>query len=229
MSRTTVLLVGLMLVGLIASPALAQTTVTFRDQHIVPEIYEDTPDPTISNFSHLIQYDLFHPDAYWRAARQHIDRYDGWSMAIPNGATDYNTPLMEFDAMFGSDTTMYDSSYVGQVPHGAVVHSAVITMWRTGWGTDAENVSVCQVMDPDDLGHWGVNTDDPSWDPAGNGYKLGAGYFTRNSYPDEETDVLWDSQGTEEDPTTLRDILAAPDSTLDWWYAGSMYSETWTM
>ena len=234
MSKTTILLAGLMLVGLIASPALAQTTVTFRDQHIGPDYTDpEGQDPTMSNFSHLIQYDLHHPDMYYRTARQHYDRYDGWSMPIPAGAPNYTTDLMEFDAMFGPDTSTYEESYVGQVPHGAVIHSAVITMWRTNWGVDAQNVGIHQVLDPDNLGHWGIH-DTSIPEHQGGPCWFGAGWFTRDSIPGleehPELDVMWDLSGTEEDPTSFHDMLAAPEDVLDWWYSGiGMYSEDWTM
>ncbi|MCK4625746.1 MAG: hypothetical protein KAV00_10580, partial [Phycisphaerae bacterium] len=198
MSRTTVLLVGLMLVGLIVSPALAQTTVKFMDQHEGPD-HPITPVPTYSNYSFLIQYDLMSPENYWRGSRQHIDEYNGWSTAMPRMDTgelsDQRANLFEFKDMIGSATDMYEETYVGQVPHGAVIISATLWLRRTNWGDATTNLGVYPVLDPDNLGHWGVNTDDPSWDPAGNGYKLGAGWVTRNSYPDGDPDIPWTLTG----------------------------------
>ncbi|MCK4625334.1 MAG: hypothetical protein KAV00_08495, partial [Phycisphaerae bacterium] len=229
MSRTTVLLVGLMLVGLIVSPALAQTTtVTFRDQHEGPD-EPITPDPTMSNFGHLIQHNMFLGDyTYWRKDRQHTDSYNAWGMVPANGNT--YAPLMDYDEMIGPDTTTYEGSYVGQIPHGAVIHSAELTLWRTNYGDDMVNIGVRQVMDPDNLEHWGANTDDPSWDPGSNGWKLGAGWLTRNSYPDADPDIPWKNYEEGVDPVpTFTDILDPAESTVDFWYGGiGMYDETWT-
>ncbi len=225
MSRATILIMGLVLAGLIVSPALAQTTVTFRDQHVGPDYDPGTPDPTISNYSYLIQYSMYGPDyTYWRAPRQHTDQYNSYGMVPANGRT--YAPMLEFSEMFGADTSTYEGSYVGQVPHGAVINSAELTLWRTNYGADMINIGVRQVLDPDDLGHWGINGPDDH-DPD-SGWMYGCGWEARNSLidtADPETDIPWNNAGD-----SLWDIVGAAESTVDYWYGGSgMYAETWTM
>ena len=188
MSKWAILVMAFVVMGLVAAPASADIVSKFRDQHIGPGHPDPgVPDPTVFD-SHMIQYDMMSGANYWRGARQHLDQYNGWSVAMPHLVVDdERAALYEFDELIGPGAN--------QIPLGATIIEATLWLRRTGWGDRTVNLGVYPVLDPDGLGHWGVNTADPSWDPAGNGYKLGAGWETRNSYPDGDPDVPWTNAG----------------------------------
>ncbi|MCK4625336.1 MAG: hypothetical protein KAV00_08505, partial [Phycisphaerae bacterium] len=219
MSRATILIMGLMLVGLIVSPALAQTTVTFKDQHAPPI---EQPDPTISNYSYAIQYQQGR-SGYWRCLEGHYDCYDsGGTCYAPDDLDDYSYGFMlEYRDMFGTATDTYEGSYVGQIPHGAVINSAGLTLLRTNYGDTVTEMGAFPMLDPDNLGHWGVHDPDNPDHFQGNGVWYGAGWDYRDTiapYPY----VQWTNAGG-----TVMDVLGTSQDLKTFLGQEGIQSDTW--